>query len=443
MSAADESLTFEVFTLFPDAVNAFVGAGLLGKAIERELVAVHCTNFRDFTTDKHRTVDDTPFGGGAGMVMKPEPVVAALEAVERERGPMHRILLTPSGARFDQRVAERLASLPRIALLCGRYEGIDDRVREHYVDECLSIGDFILGGGEVAALTIIEAVSRLREGVLGNPESIRTESFAGEAQGDLLEHPQYTRPADFRGHRVPDVLLGGDHGAIAAWRHDAALRRTLALRPELRAPRQWPGEAQIALPGASLDRDRPRAPAAELVALASRPGVSALVALGADVDIAAWAAATGGRGRLTAFASMKQLVKRLRQRTGVAPKVIAVVEAPASLSSEIPLARDPRLVLEQADLGGEGAAAGRKPSVILWLPGPSWSTLLAPVPAFVSAVFALEPEDESGVQTQAEGLAIDDGIVDPSRPSSLPGSRLASLAARALDRFERISSVGP
>src|SRR5690606_18497917 len=173
-------LEFEVFTIFPAAIEAFVEAGIMARAIERGLVVVRCTDFREFTDDRHRTVDDAPFGGGAGMVIKPEPVAAALEAVVSERGPMHTILLTPSGPRFDQRVAERLASERRIALLCGRYEGIDDRIREHFVDECLSLGDFVLNGGEVAAAAIIEAVARLREGVLGNPESIATESFARE-----------------------------------------------------------------------------------------------------------------------------------------------------------------------------------------------------------------------------------------------------------------------
>ncbi|MCA9635019.1 MAG: tRNA (guanosine(37)-N1)-methyltransferase TrmD [Myxococcales bacterium] len=233
-------LTFEVFTLFPQAIQAFLASGLVGKALAGGLVAVHCTDFRDFTHDRHRTVDDTPYGGGAGMVMKIEPVVAALESVERARGPMHRILVTPSAPRFDQRVAERLAELPRIAVLCGRYEGIDDRVREGHVDECLSLGDFILNGGEIAALAIIEAVSRLREGVIGNPESAALESFARAAEGTWLEHPHYTRPVEFRGARVPEVLLGGDHQAIARWRAEAACRRTWALRPDLRAPQPEP-----------------------------------------------------------------------------------------------------------------------------------------------------------------------------------------------------------
>jgi tRNA (guanine37-N1)-methyltransferase len=240
---AEPATTFEVFTLFPEAVRAFARAGLLGRAVQRGVVAVETTDFRDFTTDRHRTVDDTPFGGGPGMVIKPEPVVAALEHVAALRGAMHRVLLTPSAPRFDQRAAERLATLPRIALLCGRYEGIDDRVREHFVDECFSLGDFVLGGGEVAALAIIEAVSRLRDGVVGNRESVEGDSFASSTDGMLLEFPQYTRPADFRGHRVPDVLQGGDHQAIAQWRRRASLARTWALRPDLRPPQRWPALA--------------------------------------------------------------------------------------------------------------------------------------------------------------------------------------------------------
>ena len=230
------ALTFEVFTLFPAAVAGFVREGLLGKALARGLVAVHCTDYRAFTTDRYHTVDDAPYGGGPGMVMKAEPVVAALEHVTALRGPLHRVLLTPSGPRFDQRAAERLAKQPRIGLLCGRYEGIDDRVREHFVDECLSLGDFVLNGGEVAALAVIEAVARLHEGVLGNPDSAARDSFSlgdmsqgacseGQA-GPWLEFPHFTRPPEFRGLAVPDVLLAGDHADVARWRREQAWRRT-------------------------------------------------------------------------------------------------------------------------------------------------------------------------------------------------------------------------
>lgn len=221
--------TFEVFTLFPDAIAGFLRGGLIGKAAQQGLVAVHCTDYRDFTSDRHRTVDDAPYGGGPGMVMKIEPVVTALESVAAARGPMHRVLLTPSGPRFDQRAARRLALMPRIALLCGRYEGIDDRVREVYADECLSLGDFVLNGGEVAALAIIEATARLVPGVMGNATSALEESHSD----GLLEYPHYTRPAEFRGWEVPEVLRSGDHARVARWRRAQSLARTLADRPDL------------------------------------------------------------------------------------------------------------------------------------------------------------------------------------------------------------------
>lgn len=228
------SLGFEIFTLFPEAVAGFLQAGLMGKAITAGHISVHTTNFREFASDRHRTVDDTPYGGGAGMLLKPGPVVAALEHAVAARGPMHTVMLTPAAPTFDQRAARRLATLPRIGILCGRYEGFDDRVRD-CVDECLSIGDFVLNGGEVAALVLVEAIARLRQGVLGNPESIAHESFA-ETGGDdrWLEPPHFTRPVVFRGLEVPKVLQGGNHRAIARYRQVEAWRRTWALRPQLR-----------------------------------------------------------------------------------------------------------------------------------------------------------------------------------------------------------------
>ncbi|MBC8073018.1 MAG: tRNA (guanosine(37)-N1)-methyltransferase TrmD, partial [Deltaproteobacteria bacterium] len=327
---------FEVLTLFPAAVQAFAGAGLLGKAIERGLVAVHCTDLRAFTSDRHRTVDDAPFGGGAGMVIKAEPVVAALESVVAARGPVHRILLTPSAPRFDQRVAERLAAMPRIALLCGRYEGIDDRVREHWVDECISLGDFVLNGGEIAALAIIEAIARLCEGVIGNPESVAGESFADDPRGALLEFPQYTRPAVFRGHAVPDVLLGGDHQAIARWRHDAALARTWSLRPELRPHDRLP-ELPMHLVIAACSPEHGVAQA--WAELARAHELAGLVLLGADAELVlAWssslAAAEPPLGvQITAFSDVASLRRRFRRR-GVETWVIALAEpgAPAAIA---------------------------------------------------------------------------------------------------------------
>ena len=340
-------LAFEVFTLFPDAVKAFLRGGLIGKALDEGLVAVHCTDYREFTRDRHRTVDDTPYGGGAGMVMKIGPVVAALEAVEAERGAMHRILVTPSAPRFDQRAAERLAKLPRIALLCGRYEGIDDRVRENYVDECLSIGDFVLNGGESAALVIIEAVARLREGVLGNPESIAGESFsvaptqAGgiSSAGPWLEHPHYTRPVDFRGAAVPPVLLSGDHQAIARWRAEEACRRTWALRPDLRrAPTlgQRPLYLGVILSSRRRSDDAPRGDhlsrlceIADLpVALVGRPEPDELGAISPSVCVR----------------DLKALRRQLRRSHGQRPQIVALVDGEEVNANEA--IDDPRLLLD-------------------------------------------------------------------------------------------------
>ncbi|HRI08840.1 MAG TPA: tRNA (guanosine(37)-N1)-methyltransferase TrmD [Nannocystaceae bacterium] len=301
--------TFEVFTLFPAAIQAFLGGGLIGKALAQGLVAVHCTDYRDFTHDRHRTVDDTPYGGGAGMVMRIEPVVAALEAVEAARGPMHRILVTPSAPRFDQRAAERLAALPRLGILCGRYEGIDDRVREAHVDECLSLGDFVLNGGEVAALAIIEAVARLCEGVIGNPESAVGESFALAPRGGWLEHPHYTRPPEFRGRRVPEVLLGGNHQEIARWRAEAAWRRTWEIRPDLRDTEHPPRRVALA-----VDR-RPGgiSPAVDLSHLRELAGAPVYV-LGPR---------SGGPALLR---DLRQLRRQARRDLGGPPHIVAVTE---------------------------------------------------------------------------------------------------------------------
>jgi len=330
---------FEVLTLFPAAIARFVEAGLLGKAIEGGLVQVHCTNFRDFTSDRHRTVDDAPFGGGAGMVLKPEPIVAALDAITEARGPAHRILLTPSAPRFDQNVARRLSELPRIALLCGRYEGIDDRVREHFVDEALSIGDFVLGGGEVAALAIIEAVSRLHEGVLGNAASVVQESFAPDRGGMLLEYPQYTRPAEFRGYAVPSVLLGGDHAQIERWRIRAARRRTWRVRPDLRQEPAIPSSLQIHVavgPGMTPDPG--------LATVLRNHRVSGLALLDAsDEDAVHWVRVLEGKIPVASFSSVRSFRKRLRQRLGQDP---AVVEARLADGTQPGAEGDPREVLD-------------------------------------------------------------------------------------------------
>lgn len=394
-------LTFEVLTLFPEAVRAFASAGLLGRAIERELVAIETTDYRDFTTDRHRTVDDAPFGGGAGMVMKPEPVVAALEHVIATRGPVHRILLTPSAPRFDQRIAERLAALPRIALLCGRYEGIDDRVREHFVDECLSIGDFVLGGGEVAALVIIEAVSRLATGVVGNPESVQGDSFGANDHGALLEFPQYTRPAVFRGHAVPVVLQGGDHAAIEAWRLRASIERTWQHRPELRPHDPWPVDLPIHLAVG------PQAPDATQE-LAWRDaldgsGLAGIVVLGGDEDTAlAWTRALGGRATVTAFADARTLVKRFRSR-GAAPWWVRLVDAPGP-----GVAQTPAALLDQL----RTCAGEQRGAVVLIAPDFGEGGPAAPSDPPVDATFV-----PARVAEHETALAPASVIVDPSPPA--------------------------
>ena len=215
-----------MFTALPQILEAPLSASLLGRARERGIVDVRVHDLRHHTTDRHRSVDDTPFGGGAGMVLSPEPVFRAVEAVQPPR-PL--LLLDPGGRRFDQAVAAELAAGPGFSLLCGRYEGVDERVRRHLVDGELSIGDYVLAGGEAAAFVVVEAVTRLVPGVMGNEASAGEESFVD----GLLEHPQYTRPADFRGWVVPEVLRSGDHGRVGRWRRARSLARTLARRPDL------------------------------------------------------------------------------------------------------------------------------------------------------------------------------------------------------------------
>ena len=220
-------MRIDVFSIFPDIVDGFCTHSLLGRARETGAIDVRTHNIRDYATDIHKTVDDNPFGGGAGMLMQPEPIFAAVEAVQPPR-PL--LLLGPGGQKFDQKMAQTLAASGGFSMLCGRYEGVDQRVREHLVDHEISVGDVVLAGGEVAACLIIEAVTRLIPGVMGNAVSPVTESFGAEG---LLEEPQYTRPAEFRGFEVPEVLRGGDHGRVAAWRHAQALWRTLQQRPDL------------------------------------------------------------------------------------------------------------------------------------------------------------------------------------------------------------------
>ena len=222
-------LSVEVLTLFPRMIAAPLEESILGKAREKGLLRVQVTDIRDFADSKHRVTDDVPYGGGAGMVMKPEPLVAAIEAARARLPSAKVILLSPQGARFEQRKARELAQAGALILVCGRYEGVDERVLR-WVDEELSLGDFVLTGGEVAALAVIDAMARLVPGVLGNELSAHDESFSEDG---LLEGPQYTRPPEFRGLRVPEILLSGDHGKIAKWRHEQAVARTRERRPDL------------------------------------------------------------------------------------------------------------------------------------------------------------------------------------------------------------------
>ena len=221
------AMRVDVFSIFPGLVQDFCSESLLGKARVNGLLDLRCHDLRDHTTDKHRTVDDSPFGGGAGMVMRPEPIFASIEAVRPAR-PL--LLTSPGGRRFDQAFAAELAELDGFSLLCGRYEGVDHRVRRELVDDEVSIGDVVLSGGEVAACLIIEAVTRLRDGAMGNAVSAVTESFGASG---LLEEPQYTRPAEFRGDPVPPILLSGDHARIERYRQAQRLHRTIRERPDL------------------------------------------------------------------------------------------------------------------------------------------------------------------------------------------------------------------
>jgi tRNA (guanine37-N1)-methyltransferase len=228
----------DVFTIFPEYLEGPLGTALLGRARELGLVDVRVHDPRDWTGDRHRSVDDAPFGGGAGIVMAPEPLFAAVESVEPVR-PL--FLLSPGGERFDQPRARTLATGPGFSLLSGRYEGVDQRVADHLCDGELSVGDYVIAGGEPAALVVIEAVVRLVPGVMGNEESGADESFTDE----LLEYPQYTRPAEFREWPVPDVLRSGDHARIVRWRRAQALRRTRDRRPDLLARELTAEEAEL------------------------------------------------------------------------------------------------------------------------------------------------------------------------------------------------------
>jgi tRNA (guanine37-N1)-methyltransferase len=220
----------QVVTIFPEMILTIAEYGVVGRAVERGLISLDCKNPRDFTDDAHRTIDDRPYGGGPGMVMKYEPAAAAVMAAKEPLpGASPVVCLSPQGALFDQATARRFAGLPGIVLLAGRYEGIDERLIESHVDEELSLGDFVLSGGEIAAMAVIDAVARLLPGVLGDETSASQDSF----MEGLLDHPHYTRPEEIDGRRVPEVLLSGDHARIAKWRYQQALGRSFERRPDL------------------------------------------------------------------------------------------------------------------------------------------------------------------------------------------------------------------
>ena len=223
-------MKIDIVTIFPRMVEAPLAEGIVGRAITAGLIDVRVHDLRTYTTDRHRVVDDVPFGGGPGMVLKPEPVFGAVDAIRAERGEPSAIILTsPDGSRFTHRDAERLSRLPHVVLLCGRYEGIDERVRLHLATEEISIGDYVVSGGELPALVIVDAVARFVPGVVGDDESVARDTFSR----GLLDYAQFTRPAEFRGMTVPAVLLSGHHAEIARWRRREALKRTLDRRPDL------------------------------------------------------------------------------------------------------------------------------------------------------------------------------------------------------------------
>jgi tRNA (guanine37-N1)-methyltransferase len=244
-------MRFDILTIFPDLLNSPLQEGIIRRAIKDHKIEVAIHNIRDFATDKHAMTDDRPFGGGEGMVMKPEPVAAALEKVKEEAGAGRVVFLSPKGQCFTQKKAEELAGLEHLILLCGRYEGVDERVIDLYVDEEISIGDYILTGGELAAMVLVDSITRLQPGVLGCADSAEQDSFSR----GMLKHPQYTRPRDFEGMAVPGELLSGDHEAVRRWRLVAAVKQTLAKRPELLAAVSFTAEEKKVLVAAGIWQD--------------------------------------------------------------------------------------------------------------------------------------------------------------------------------------------
>jgi len=230
------SLRFDIITIFPEFFKSPFDVGIIRRGKEKGLIGIRVHDLRDFTSDRHRTVDDRPFGGGEGMVFKPEPIFKAVEAV-RENQQVEIVVLSAAGRKFNQAQALRLSKADQVILICGRYEGVDERVTEHLATAEISIGDFIVSGGEIAAAVVVDAVARYVPGVVGKEESILRDSFSDPAsETQLVEHPHYTRPAEFRGWQVPDILISGDHEAVRKWRYEAALKKTQRNRPDLLEP---------------------------------------------------------------------------------------------------------------------------------------------------------------------------------------------------------------
>jgi len=236
-------IRFDILTIFPEMFVSPFQASMLKAAQEKGILDIRVHNIRDYASDKHRMTDDAPYGGGCGMVMKVEPIAKALKSIQRIADQSSVILMTPQGKRLDQSMVEELSSLPQIILICGHYEGVDERIRQYLVDQEISVGDYILTGGEIPAMLVVDAVSRLIPGVLGNTESVKSESFSM----GLLEYPQYTRPGEYNGWAVPDILLSGHHQAITAWRRQESLKRTLKRRPDLLKHDQLSSEDKLIL----------------------------------------------------------------------------------------------------------------------------------------------------------------------------------------------------
>lgn len=248
-------MRFDIITIFPEIFSSVFDFGIIRRAVESKLIQISIHDLRDYTYDRHRQVDDRPFGGGAGMVMKPEPLFRAVEAVTNDASQASVVLLSPQGRLFDQNLAREYSQKERVVLICGRYEGLDQRVVEHLITDELSIGDFVLSGGEIPAMVVVDAVTRVIPGALGCEQSAERESFVG----GLLDFPQYTRPAEYRGMKVPEVLLSGNHAEIERWRWRKSIEQTLRRRPDLIEAHQAPADQRLEMEKILHEIDEQRA----------------------------------------------------------------------------------------------------------------------------------------------------------------------------------------